>query len=77
MIQPTIDGKALAAKRRKRRIHPNQKIAASLRVLKLLREAEWMVSPDWAPREERHAILEAVDEILSSEWAQSMLKDRR
>lgn len=56
---------------------PEKKIAESLRVLRKLRDAEWMVSTDWTTPAERHAIIEAVDDLLSSKWAQSYLKDEK
>jgi len=70
MSVPTLNRTA----RRRRRLRPEEKIAQSLRVLKLLREAEWMVSCDWCQPSERHTILEGVDEILSSDWAQKILE---
>jgi hypothetical protein len=45
----------------------------SLRLLKKLRDAEWMVTHDWGGN--RDEILEQIDALLDSKWAQAYLKE--
>ena len=47
-------------------------IELSLKLLKRLRDAEWMVTHDWGGN--RQAILEQVDALLDAKWAKAYFK---
>lgn len=68
MIRANVKG----VKRRRSRKHPRERLAESLRLLKMLRDAEWMVSHDWGGN--RDEILSKVDELL--EMSKDILKEK-